>query len=263
MCETLPRVSLVAWGSDPQDPPLIIIRPFALALIAAIVLALTALPTRAQDTSPDLARVEQLVRAAHAALGEFRAHGGKDGDPGHPGAEWAARLWPLRSSSTDRDAAALATAEALHLLVHAGRFDEVSARVRALVEADPAWPQVWPVLDEAARLSGDGSLIEETGARLLTAYRDPLPRAELRLVLAKAAADRGDRDTARRHYQSALDAAPGSNAAATAEGALYELASLQPGHTAPLFVATARDGSTVSLAALRGHPTLIIFWASW
>ncbi len=35
------------------------------------------------------------------------------------------------------------------------------------------------------------------------------------------------------------------------------------GHEAPGISGTALDGSTVSLAALKGHPVVVNFWASW
>jgi cytochrome c biogenesis protein CcmG, thiol:disulfide interchange protein DsbE len=39
--------------------------------------------------------------------------------------------------------------------------------------------------------------------------------------------------------------------------------SAQVGEPAPLFTATTLDGSTLSLADLRGRPVLLNFWASW
>jgi cytochrome c biogenesis protein CcmG/thiol:disulfide interchange protein DsbE len=35
------------------------------------------------------------------------------------------------------------------------------------------------------------------------------------------------------------------------------------GNTAPAIAGTALDGSTVSLAAFKGHPVVVNFWASW
>ncbi len=219
--------------------------------------------TRQEVTETEaLARVQQVVRSAQSSLARYRRAGGEAGGKDHPGAEWAQRVWAMRDQSPG-EASAVAAAEALRLWGQAGRWQEVATRVRGLEIDDGAWRRVFLVLEDQSRTTGDSSLLREQGDRALAAWPDADRRAGLHSLLGRVAQSAGDLVAARGHYDAVRSEAPGSELAAEAEGHLYELTELQPGQPAPSFEGTARDGSTVSLEALRGHPVLILFWASW
>ena len=58
-----------------------------------------------------------------------------------------------------------------------------------------------------------------------------------------------------------LNRVPGGETAATAAGGLPAAPAL--GHPAPAFALTSVAGDTVDLAALRGQPVVLNFWATW
>ncbi|MCL6563618.1 MAG: TlpA family protein disulfide reductase [Firmicutes bacterium] len=57
--------------------------------------------------------------------------------------------------------------------------------------------------------------------------------------------------------------APASPKASALPSASTEAAPLSVGQPAPNFTLTTASGQTVSLSALRGHPVILNFWATW
>jgi hypothetical protein len=132
-------------------------------LLLCVVLSVTSFTQTApaQTQSPDalFERAEGLVRDAQREIETFRKGGGKNDDPQHPAAKWVATLWEFREQNPGTRATGRATSEAIHLLVHADRFAEVTQRADLLVPDDSAWEFLPSVLVEAANLQKDHSYV--------------------------------------------------------------------------------------------------------
>ena len=66
--------------------------------------------------------------------------------------KWLQALWAFHERSPRSPETAKATSEALHLLIHADRFQEAYVRADQLAPDDPAWEGLARVLFEAALL---------------------------------------------------------------------------------------------------------------
>ena len=235
-------------------------------LLAAIALApllqtAPAVPP-AHQADAQMAEVNRMLEQARREIRDFEQAGGKKADPTHPVGLWVEKLWAARERMRGTAAAGKATAEAIHLLVHAERVAEAEARTLKLATDDRAWESLGFILFEAAAEKKDyGFLIGRLQA-VIPHQRDPSVRASLQYYLGRGHAKAGDVPAARAAYQAALREAPDSKAAKDAQTALYELENLGYGQAAPAFAAAARDGSRVALADLRGKVVLLVFWAS-
>ena len=88
-------------------------------------------------------------------------------------------------------------------------------------------------------------------------------RAAALLTLGRAQRRLGDNTAATRTLEAARSAAPGTLSAAQAEGLIYEIAYLSIGLPAPAISGKPRnDRHVVDLAAFRGKPIVLVFWAS-
>lgn len=237
-------------------------------LLLLLAAALAALPAASHLQRPgdpaEIERVEQMIDQALAALREWNRAGGKDGAPDHPAHEWAARLWEYREKHPGTEAASLATAEALHQWVHAGQLDRVYAEARKLPSGDPAWERVLDVLGEASVASGDTTPLVEIAEALAARAPAGALAEKVRMTLARLYRNAGDTERASAHYRAVVEMnLPDSRALEQARTALYQIDHLSPGKPAPEFAAKPAKGPELSLAALRGRPVLIIFWASW
>lgn len=234
-------------------------------LLAPMLCLLLATSGGAQSPAgrdPLLAQVDELLGQARREIREFEQGGGKHEDARHPVVGWVERLWEVRERHPGTPAAGRATAEAIHLLVHADRVAEAETRADGLAPDDPAWESLGGVLFEAASIRKDyGFLIRKLGS-LVEQQRGPKVRAGLRYHLGRAHSKRGEREAARAALKAVLQELPGSSVAKEAETALYELESLGYGQPAPAFTSGARGGSRQSLADLRGKVVLLVFWAS-
>src|SRR5437879_1757050 len=72
--------------------------------------------------------VDTMLRQARDEIRDFEKAGGKKDDPSHPISKWVKALWALREKSPSTVDTATATSEAVHLLIHADRFQEAQAR---------------------------------------------------------------------------------------------------------------------------------------
>jgi hypothetical protein len=115
-------------------------RARAFVVVAAFVgIASAAASQPAASTDAPLAEVEALLKAARAEIAQFERDGGKRTDPHHPVSVWVEKLWALRELQPPSAATGKATAEAIHLLVHADRVPDAEAKADRLALDDRAW----------------------------------------------------------------------------------------------------------------------------
>lgn len=247
----------------PEKPEFM--RTFGLA--ASLVLFLACSGTAQEPTEPpddaELQRVETLIKQGQEEASEFRKQGGKESDASHPGRTWAARLWEYREHHPGTPAAARATSEALHFMIHAGQVDGAIARADTLALDDGAWKGLIGVLFEAAEMKKDYGFFLRKANSLLQSWTDKEARAPVHFALANAHWKQGNLEEAEAGFRAVLEEAPEWSRAREAEGNLHELTRLQPGQPAPTFTARARDGREVALADYRSRPVVLIFWATW
>ena len=226
---------------------------------------LLACPGQAPETKPVdalVAEVNALLDEARREIGRFEAGGGKRSAAEHPVSTWVAKLSAFRDRHPGTPAAGRAATEAIHLLVHAERIAEAEARADALPPDDPAWRTLGPILLEGAAHSKDYGFAVRKLAPLADRATDPALAASLRFQLAQGYWKRGDHEAAKAAFAAVARSGAEASLVKQAETALNELNNLGYGMAAPDFSATARDGSSVSLPALRGKVVLLVFWAS-
>jgi predicted methyltransferase len=218
-------------------------------------------PSQAID--PEVKRIEEMVRQAWQESEQFLKSGGKAGDANHPNRTWAVTLWQYREEHPGTPAAARATGESLHLMVHADQVDEVIARIRALKPDDGAWKQALNVLQEVAAMKKDHSILIAQAEALLQQPIDTDLRGRVRLALARAYQQKEELGQAKTVFQTIVSEHPNTTYASDAEAAIYELELINVGQAAPHFAARTLRGDPISLAAFRGKIVVLDFWASW
>ena len=112
---------------------------FALLCLLCLVVPLFAVAAQQSATGD----VDTMLRQARDEIRDFEKAGGKKDDPNHPIAKWVNALWAFRETSPRTGETAKATSEAVHLLIHADRFQEAQAE-----EQLDGWncvPSAWPV----------------------------------------------------------------------------------------------------------------------
>jgi tetratricopeptide (TPR) repeat protein len=176
--------------------------------------------------------------------------------------KWLQALWAFHERSPRSPETAKATSEALHLLIHADRFQEAYVRADQLAPDDPAWEGLARVLFEAASLQKNFTYFFRRLPAVLVGAPDPKVQAAIQLSLGRGWRAQKDDEKAKAAFQSAIESARDSEAGRQAETELYELLHLGPGQLAPQFSATAIDGSRISLADYRGKPVLVVFWST-
>jgi len=208
------------------------------------------------------AEVRQVRDAAAKAIDAYRAAGGPQGAADHPAIEWSDRLWTLRDRNPRTDAALMATSEAVWLLVRAELWDRAHARIESVGFDDPAWARlVFPVYNEgSARNDFTYAIATLTNVAARTAT--PAIKSVTLLHAGRAERRRGDLGAANAALEAARDAAPGTPSSIEAAGVLYEIAHLGIGMPAPAIAAKTRSGKRFDLAAARGKPVVLVFWAS-
>ena len=97
---------------------------------------------------------------------------------------------------------------------------------------------------------------------VLPRAHDAKVRAAIQLSLGRGWRAEKDDTKAKEAFQAAIELARDSAAGHQAETELYELLHLGPGQRAPQFVATAIDGSRITLTDYRGKPLVLVFWAT-
>ncbi len=235
------------------------------AAATAVVLSAGIVAQQAPSNAADpVTRAEELTGQALEAMEKFMAAGGKNGDPDHPGREWAAKLWAFREKYIGSEAAAIVTGEAVHQLVHAGAIEEAWQRAASLPAKDPAWERVIRVLYEGAELYDGYAAFARQASKLLEKQFPDELAAELHHTTGMAYQKLEQWDSAASEFRAASRLAkPGSRLARQVEALLIEVEKLRPGLRAPGFTAHTMDGAEISLAEYRGRPVLLVFWASW
>jgi tetratricopeptide (TPR) repeat protein len=227
-------------------------------LLVAIMAPSLASPAP-QATSSD---VETMLRQAREEIQSFEKAGGKPGDPKHPVEKWAQALWAFHDKSPRGPESAKAASEAVHLLIHANRFQEAHARAEQLAPDDPGWEGLARVLFEAASLQKNFTYFFEKLPVVLAGAPDPKVKAAIQLSLGRGWRAQKDDEKAKAAFLAAIESSRDSVSGHQAETELYELLHLGPGQPAPQFSATAIDGSRISLADYRGKPVLVVFWST-
>ena len=238
------------------------------AIGAAIVcLAILATPgagvcAQTAQAGDAVAEVRQTLSAARAEIAEYTKAGGALSVADHPAVKWDAALWAYRDRYPRSEAAALASAEAVRLLVRAQLWDRADARVASLDVDDAAWERLPAVVYEAAIARKDVPSSIERLSKIAGATTNPRTKASALLVLGRAYRRQADIDAASRSLEAAKAAAPGSPFAEEADGILYEIRHLSPGLPAPKISAKARSGRTITLDSFRGKVVVLVFWGT-
>lgn len=155
------------------------------------------------------------------------------------------------------------TADALHKLMHAGRFEEMTAKADSLSPDDPVWKKLMDVLVEAAEQRNDYGYLKRKAQEIALRGRDAETRATAAFALGIGYWKSGELKDATTAFSEVTRIMPGSELAANAEGRIYEIKSLQAGQAAPHFVTQTAGGAKLDSNDLRGKTVLLNFWASW
>jgi hypothetical protein len=206
--------------------------------------------------------VNSVLVQARGEIRSFEKAGGKKSDPNHPVEKWVQALWKLHEDSPGTPGAAKAAIEAVHLLIHADRFQDAYERADSIPPDDPAWEGVPEILVEGAALQHDSTYFFRKLPAVLSRTTSPSIRAAVQWGLGRVWLSEKQEEKAKAAFEAAVEFAPDSAAGRQAERQLYELLHLGPGQPAPLFSATALDGSRTSLADHRGKPVVLVFWSS-
>jgi hypothetical protein len=214
------------------------------------------------DQAPDLAAVRKTVDAARQEVDIHKKGGGAAGVAVHPAVKWDAELWAYRTRYPRSEAAAVASAEAVRLLVRAELWDRAHARIASLDADDPAWERVAAPVYEEGIARKDLPYAIDTLSRVANATTTPVIKASTLVTVGRAFRRSGDKAAAIRALESAQSAAPGTKYADEAEGLVYEIKYLSAGLPAPPVSGAARDGRTIDVAALRGKAVVLVFWGT-
>jgi len=229
---------------------------------------LLTLMTRAQNKppkldDPELDRVQAMISQAKKESGQFSKSGSKASEPNNPNLKWAATLWEYRNKHPDTPASAIATTEALRLLVRADRISEMQTKADTVKLDEAAWKRAIYVLVEAAANKKDYNyLISKTQALSQTAV-DPEIKVFAHITLGDAYWKSGDTAQARVAFQAVVTKYPKTPYAEEAEGNLMEIELLNPGQPAPQFARTTIKGDPISLAGFKGRVVVLKFWGTY
>ena len=234
-----------------------------LGLMFLLTLTATAQNTSAKPDDPELERVQAMVRQAKEESEQFSKSGSKASEPNNPNLKWAATLWEYRDKHPGTPATAIATTEALRLLVRADRISEMQAKADTLKLDEAAWKRAIYVLVEAAANKKDYNyLISRTQSLSQTAV-DPEIKAFAHMTLGDAYWKKGETEQARAAFQAVVAQYPKTPYAEEAEGNLMEMEMLNPGQPAPQFARTTIKGAPISLAGFKGKVVVLKFWGTY
>jgi hypothetical protein len=234
-----------------------------LMLAALLAAGLWGSPLPVQAAQPDdVAEIRHTVAAARKEIDAYKAAGRAPSAPDHPALKWDAVLWAARDRFAGTDAAAIASAEAIRLLVRAELWDRADARVDSLVPDDTAWERVPAVVYEEAIARKDLRGTIDRLTRIAGATSKPSNRAAAMLVVGRAWRREGDKAAAIQALGVAQAVAPGTPLAEEASGVIYEIEHLSPGLAAPAVSGRARHGRAVDLNSYRGKAVVLVFWGT-
>jgi len=230
-------------------------------MLLAMSLAFAAFPQSPAPADVALAEVRQAVEAARKDVAWYEA-GHSAPSTEHPAIRWDATLWAYREWYPQTRAAAVATAEAVRLLVGAELWDRANARLDSVGADDPAWERLAAVVYEEgiARKTLPSTIEKLSGLARVTTNASN--KATALIVVGRAYRRLDDKDAAIRALGEAKSAAPGAPSAEEADGLIYEIQHLSGGLVPPPIDTTARDGRAINLASLRGKVVVLVFWGT-
>lgn len=241
-------------------------RSARLALLGATLVAglgssstLLGQPTQTGDP---VAEVRRAVDAARKEIAAYTSAGGGAGGADHPAIKWDAALWVYRERYPRSEAAAIASMEAVRLLVRAELWDRAHARLESVDANDPAWERLPSVVYEAGIARKDLPSTIERLSRITATTTSARIKSSALVVAGRAHRRQGDTEAAIRSFEAASAAAPGTTFAEEADGLVYEIKFLSVGLPAPQITGTSRSGRTVTLAAFRGQAVVLVFWGT-
>ena len=208
-------------------------------------------------------QARQLINTGWAEIMKYERPGGPPRGAAHPGKKWADKLWRFRAAHPNTKAGAGAARAALEMLVAADRAAEALALTRSVPTSDPAWGQAIYGLLRAHRKLGSLEAFFPRAEAILSGVAGKEGRAHVLTALAQAYLDVKDYGRAKSSYLAVSKELPGSTLSRQAEGHIFEMENLRPGQAAPAFSGKLTDGTPLSLAALKGRPVLLQFYASW
>ncbi|MGH9161448.1 MAG: hypothetical protein ACRD2X_15895 [Vicinamibacteraceae bacterium] len=175
------------------------------------------------------------------------------------GRKRADELWAYRERYPRTEIADRATADALHVLVHADLTDEAFARAATLRPDDGAWNATIEHLMEGALDTGLFESLIDLAKALIRSVADVDLRSHVQYVLGQAYREQGRPDLAVLAFDEIAANQPRWGERAARE--LVELRSLRAGQPAPAFDVLTTTGDDLTLASLRGNAVLLNFWS--
>ena len=230
----------------------------ALPCLLCLVVPFFAVAAQQSATSD----VDTMLRQARDEIRDFEKAGGKKDDPSHPISKWVKALWALREKSPGTVDTAKATSEAVHLLIHADRFQEAQARTDQLATDDPAWESLAQVLFEAASLQKDFTYFFQKLQSVLPKTPDHKAQAAIQLAQGRGWRAKKDDEKAKVALRAAIELARDSAPGRQAETELYELLNLGPVIPRRSFQLWRSTVPGISLSDYRGKPAVLVFWAT-
>jgi len=234
-------------------------------LLIGVILAIPAGSASAQPVpaaGSTVADVRSTLATARAEIDAFLAAGGKNGAGDHPAVKWQSILWAYRERNPGTEAAVLATAGAIQLLLRGDLREQAHAKVDSLAADDLAWVRISAYLYYDASWRKDYSYLVRRLSDVSARTSDATVKSSALLALGRAYRRQSDVALAVKTLESARAAAPGSAAANEADGLLYDIAHLSLGMQAPAFSGTTPDGHSVTLDSFRGKAVALVFWGS-
>jgi len=239
------------------------LRNWSWCLVLGVMLVAGAPMFAQSPPDPAVEEVRRTLDAARKDFERYRTEGGVPGSPQHPALKWEAALWAYRERSPRTEAAALATAEAVRLLVRAELWDRAHARVESVAFDDRAWERLaTPIYDEAIARKDLPYTIATLSRVAAASATSSSSRSAVLVVLGRAYRRHGDNAAATRSLEAAKSASPGTLYAEEADGVLYEIKYLSVGVQAPAVAGQTRNAGPIDPAGLRGKPVVLVFWGS-
>jgi peroxiredoxin len=215
------------------------------------------------NTDPETTRVREMIRKAWQEAGQFTKVGGEIKDETHPIRKLAKVLWQYREQNPGTPASAVATAEALRLMVYSDQINEALTRAAALSPDDGAWKYLITVLLEAADITRDYTAFLTQAGALLQQFKDKTLKTQTLLAMGMAYEGKGENILAKSCFEAVIAENPGSPQAAEAKQRISIVDSVGLGQTAPIFTARSTDGKDIKLSDYRGKVVILEFWATW
>src|SRR5688500_171974 len=165
------------------------LRPLLVALVVASGLGQTgtgAAQTAQTAPSTPVSEVRQTLDTARKEIEAYKTAGGAAGVADHPAVKWDAILWAYRDRYPRTEAAALASAEAVRLLVRAELWDRAHARVESVDFDELAWSRLPAIVYEEGIARKDLPYTITTLVRAAASTTNASIKSSVLLVLGRA-----------------------------------------------------------------------------